>query len=96
MADIVAFVPNLMDRSRFPSTVTFISSADDLADHAPRLVVVDIDRCEDLASFVVEGAEIIGFGPHVESALADQATKAGYSRVLTRSVFFKRCKSLLG
>ncbi len=96
MAEVVAFVPNLMDRSRFPSSVTFIKSADQLAEYSPRLIVVDIDRCEDVAGFVVGGVETIGFGPHVESALASEAIDAGYVKVFTRSVFFKRCKSLLG
>ncbi len=96
MAEVVAFVPNLMDRSKFPATVTFISSAEELSTHNPRIVVVDLDRCDNIGSFVIDGAELIGFGPHVESSLADQAVEAGYTNVLPRSVFFKRCKSLLG
>ena len=95
MARIAAFVPNLMDRSRFSGDVVFVSDADELDTVDADLVIVDLDRCEHLADFVRPDTETIGFGPHVESELAEAARDAGYNQVLTRSVFFNRLVSLL-
>ncbi len=95
VTSIVAHVPNLFDRSRFQGKVTFVDSGADAAEHAPSVVIVDLDRCDDIAGFVLEGTTIIGFGPHVDSDLHRQASEAGYSEVLARSVFFKRLPELL-
>ena len=90
MASIVACVPNLMDRSKFPAGVQFVTTAADVDGYDPTLIVVDIDRCDDVASFLVKGIEVIGFGSHIESELAAAALAAGYNAVYPRSVFFKR------
>lgn len=92
---IVAHVPNLFDRSRFGGQVVFVDSGSDAATHDPDVVIVDLDRCDDVDGFVLEGARVIGFGPHVDSELHDRAEAAGYTEVLPRSVFFKRLPSLL-
>lgn len=92
---VAAFVPNLMDRSRFSGSVTtFVDSADHLA--GSDLVIVDLDRCEDPVAFRVEGPRVIGFGSHVDLASAQAATAAGYDEVLPRSVFFRRLNEILG
>ena len=95
MVRVAAYVPNLMDRSRFPDQTTFISNASNLSDLEVDLVIVDLARCENLVDFVQKDVETIGFGPHVDSKLAAEAVAAGYTDVLTRSVFFNRLETLL-
>lgn len=91
---VAAFVPNLMDQSRFSAgTTRFVSSAEDLA--AEDLVIVDLDRCEDPGAFRVDGSRVIGFGSHVDVASAQVAEDAGYDEVLPRSVFFRRLTEIL-
>ncbi|MEL6981698.1 MAG: hypothetical protein AAFO29_04670 [Actinomycetota bacterium] len=92
---IVAHVPNLFDRSRFGGQVVFVDTGADAAAHAPDLVIVDLDRCDDVDGFVLAGSTVIGFGPHVDSDLHQRAEAAGYTEVLPRSVFFKRLPGLL-
>ncbi|MGH1494006.1 MAG: hypothetical protein ACRBK7_32220 [Acidimicrobiales bacterium] len=93
---IVAHVPNLFDRSRFQGKVVFVDTADEARSHDPSLLIVDLDRCEDAESFRIDGTTVIGFGPHVDTALHKRATDYGYNEVLARSVFFKRLPELLG
>ncbi len=93
---IVAHVPNLFDRSRFLGKATFVETPDEARAHNPSLVIVDLDRCDDAEGFRLDGTRVIGFGPHVDSALHQQAADYGYSEVLARSVFFKRLPELLG
>ncbi len=93
---IVAHVPNLFDRSRFRGRATFVETPDEARAHNPSVVIVDLDRCDDAAGFRLDGATVIGFGPHVDSDLHRQAEACGYSQVLVRSVFFKRLPELLG
>lgn len=92
---IVAHVPNLFDRSRFRGQVTFVETADEAKELKPSLLIVDLDRCEDVPGFNVEGATVIGFGPHVDTSLYQLAEESGYTEVLSRSVFFKRLPELL-
>jgi len=92
---IAAHVPNLFDRSRFAGQVTFVDTGAEAAAMAPTLVIVDLDRCDDIEGFVLTGVRVVGFGPHVDSELHRRATDAGYSDVLARSVFFKRLPELL-
>lgn len=93
---IVAHVPNLFDRSRFRGMVTFVETPEEARAHNPSLVIVDLDRCSDVEGFRLDGAKVIGFGPHVDSELHQQAEAYGYTEVLARSVFFKRLPELLG
>lgn len=92
---IVAHVPNLFDRSRFQGRAVFVDTGEEARGHQPDLVIVDLDRCDDLAGFVLEGVRVIGFGPHVDTDLHRRATEHGYTEVLARSVFFKRLPGLL-
>ncbi len=92
---IAAHVPNLFDRSRFGGRVTFVETPDEALACQPDLVIVDLDRCEDLAGFRVDDTRVLGFGPHVDSSLHTRAVDAGYDEVLPRSVFFRRLPDIL-
>ena len=92
---IAAHVPNLFDRSRFKGRVTFVETPDEAKACHPALLIVDLDRCEDLEGFCIDGPRVIGFGPHVDSAGHERALGFGYHEVLPRSVFFRRLGDLL-
>jgi hypothetical protein len=95
MTAVVAFVPNMMDRSRFPAaSVRFVDQPDDI--DADAVVIVDIDRCEDLAGFAAAGATVIGFGSHVDDDRLALARHVGFDEVMARSVFFRRLPELVG
>lgn len=90
-----AHIPNLFDRSRFGGKVTFVDTADEADALGADLVIVDLDRCDDVPSFRLNGVQVIGFGPHVDSRLYQRAVDAGFDEVLPRSVFFRRLPELL-
>lgn len=92
---IVALIPNLFDRSRFGGRATFVDDPDEAVTLNPSLVIVDLDRCDDLAGFRIDGPRVIGFGPHVDTTIHREALEAGYDEVLPRSVFFKRLPGIL-
>ncbi len=86
-----------MDRSRFGgSDVTFVASPDAARAAAPTLLMVDIDRFDDLGAFRLDGCRVIGFGSHVDTDRHDRARTAGFDEVLPRSVFFRRLPEFLG
>lgn len=93
---LAAHVPNLFDRSRFGGLAIFVETPEEARALDPSVVVVDLDRCDDVEGFRLDGVRVIGFGPHVDSALHRRAAEAGYSEILARSVFFKRLPELLG
>ncbi len=93
-ANVVAVAPNLMDQSRFASA-TVVSTATAAHEASPSLLLVDVDRVDDLGSFVSDQFPTIGFGSHVDEARLEAARKAGFAEALPRSVFFKRLPSLL-
>lgn len=92
---IAAHVPNLFDRSRFGGRVVFVETAEEARSCSPDVLIIDLDRCDDVSGFRIDGARVVGFGPHVDSALHDDAIGAGYDEVLPRSVFFRRLPGLL-
>lgn len=92
---IAAHVPNLFDRSRFNGRVTFVETPEEARACDPHLVIVDLDRCDDLDGFCLDGTRVVGFGPHVDTASHQRALGAGYDEVLPRSVFFRRLSDLL-
>ncbi|MGH9186111.1 MAG: hypothetical protein ACRD0U_09905 [Acidimicrobiales bacterium] len=96
--NIVAFAPDLMDQSRIRSalgeTVTFVRRATDLAGATADVVLVDLSRPGALDAAATVGARTIGFGPHVDAALLEQARAAGCDEVLPRSRFFPRLAAL--
>jgi len=100
---VVAFVPDLMDRSKVAAVAPgaeFVARAGALlpaADGAD-LVVVDLSRpgvVDALPALVATGVRVIGFGSHVDRATLAAAEDAGAS-VLPRSAFFSRMTELLG
>jgi DNA-binding NarL/FixJ family response regulator len=94
---IAAYVPDLMDRSRFAGVeVSFVTSPADLATTTAEVVVLDLGRpgsVEALPSLA--GRRVIAFGSHVDRDLLDAARAAGCDQVLPRSQFFSRLRELL-
>lgn len=95
----LAFVPDLMDRSRLAGLdVTFVARAEEL--HAAvdgDVVIVDLSRPGVLDALVgvTAGVRTIGFGSHVDRELLDAARAAGCGEVMARSEFFRRARELL-
>ena len=95
MTRIAAYVPNLMDRSRFASHVEMLQTLDDLESVNADLVLSDVSNPEVL-QYLPARLQIIAFAPHVNAEILDQAKAAGCVDALPRSVFFKRLPQLLG
>ncbi|MGH9157538.1 MAG: hypothetical protein ACRD1K_17280 [Acidimicrobiales bacterium] len=101
---VVAYVPDLMDRSRLAGVdgLVFVSSPAALAEAATgaEVVVVDLARpgvLEALAGLAdLGGVRTIGFGSHVDHELLASAAAAGCQKVLPRSRFFASVAELLG
>jgi hypothetical protein len=96
--DVVAFVPDLMDRSKVAAAgaVTFVQSAEDLRGRDADLVIVDLSRpgvLEVLGS--IASSKIVGFASHVDRPLLEAARAAGCTEVMARSAFFSRLADLL-
>ncbi|MGH9247815.1 MAG: hypothetical protein ACRD29_26580 [Acidimicrobiales bacterium] len=96
---VVAYVPDLMDRSRLSAAarsagvdVRFVRSGPDLAGSAVSadVVVVDLSRADSLDALagLGGGARVIGFGSHVDTERLRAARAAGCDTVLARSAFF--------
>jgi hypothetical protein len=105
-ADVVAYVPDLMDRSRFSAVtgvrVRFVGSPAELApastESGASVVVVDVSRPGVLDALISGGiaGRVVGFGSHVDTELLDAARAAGCSEVVARSRFFGHLGEFLG
>jgi hypothetical protein len=106
MTRVLAFVPDLMDRSRVAGAakhrVRFAASPGELVRDASEadLVVADLSRdgVFDVLAEVVAcdpGPRVIGFGSHVDRELLARARLLGLDEVLTRSAFFAGLPRLL-
>jgi len=90
---VVAFVPDLMDRSKVAGAlagVDFVRRPEDLGGRRAELVIVDLGRpgvLDVLPS--VRGQRVIGFASHVDSDTLATARAAG-CEALRRSEFFRR------
>jgi hypothetical protein len=101
---VVAYVPDLMDRSRVSAAVpevTFANTPAALAELAAGadVVVVDLGRpgvLDALPAVVATGAPVVAFGSHVDRATLDAARAAGCAEVVPRSRFFSSIPELLG
>jgi hypothetical protein len=101
---VVAYVPDLMDRSKVSAAVpdvTFVGTPARLAEAAAgaRVVVVDLGRpgiLDVLPAVVASGARVVAFGSHVDRDTLDAARAAGCAEVLPRSRFFASIPELLG
>ena len=90
---IVAFVPDLADRSRIEAAipdVTFITSLTDLP--CADVVILDLARVDELPT--IDAPRVIGFGPHVDDAMLERARAAGID-AMPRSRFFRDIAGLL-
>jgi hypothetical protein len=100
MTGTVAYVPDLMDRSKVASVgpVTFVARPSDLpaASQGATLVVVDLSRPGVLEVLPAIAAPTIGFGRHDDRERLAAATAAGCGRVLARSAFFSQVSQLIG
>lgn len=99
MARVVAYVPDLMDRSRLSGIdgLVFVASPAELAGAAvgAALVVVDLARPGVLEALPgLAGVRTVGFGSHVDRDLLAAAEAAGCQEVLPRSRFFARVADL--
>lgn len=95
-ARLVAFVPDLMDRSRIRAArpeVQFLTAAAALDDLEPAdVVLVDLGRPAARARLGTCRAQVIGFVAHVDHEAAEAARRDGATEVLARSVFFRRLR----
>ena len=95
MTRIFAYVPNLMDRSRFGGTVQFVQKSSDLMSVEADLILVDLSH-QEVLNHLPPGSRVIGFAPHVDTETLRAATAAGCAEALPRSIFFKRLPALIG
>jgi DNA-binding NarL/FixJ family response regulator len=90
---VVAFVADLMDRSRLTGPLPDVTFASDPASaHDADVVVVDLARFASLvATLRAESptARIVAFGAHVDTSALDQALVDGADVALPRSQFFR-------
>ena len=103
MRKVVAYVPDLLDRSKVAGAgadVMFVDQPADLpaavAAHGAELVVVDLNRPGVVDMLGAVGAPVIGFSKHTNREAMDAAVAAGADQVLARSAFFARLEELLG
>jgi len=86
---VVAYVPDLMDRSRLAGVVdTFVASPSGLVGVEADVVIVDLGRPGVLDVVPSITAPVLGFGSHVDADLLEAARAAGCALVLPRSRFF--------
>ncbi|MGH9163895.1 MAG: hypothetical protein ACRDZW_00045 [Acidimicrobiales bacterium] len=100
MSRVVAYVPDLMDRSRLGGVagLVFVATPEDLVAAAAtaEVVVVDLSRPGVLDVLGRLGpVRTVGFASHVDTDLLAAATRAGCGEVLPRSRFFARPGELL-
>ena len=100
-ARVVAYVPDLMDRSKVAAAApgaVFVGAPADLEARAADadLVVVDLDRPGVIDVLpALAGVRTIGFASHVAAEVIDAAQRAGCGEVLPRSRFFSQVAALL-
>jgi hypothetical protein len=90
---VVAYAPDLMDRSRIAAAVpgvVFVRSPDALASTPARLVLLDLSRPGALDALPTVAGRVVGFGSHVDDELLAAARAAGCDEVLPRSRFFRQ------
>ena len=98
---IVAYAPDLMDRSKLAATApatTFVARPDDIAALAgdADLAVVDLGRpgVFEVLADVTAVVRVIGYGSHVDGATLERAGAAG-CEAMPRSRFFRNLGDLL-
>lgn len=90
---VVAFLTDLMDRSRLTGTFTgLVFTTDPAAAAGADAVLVDLARFGSLVGAIraaAPDARIVAFGPHVDTDALDRATRDGADVALPRSQFFR-------
>ena len=102
--NVVAYVPDLMDRSKISAAVpdvVIVRRLEDLAAAAGAgsTVIVDLARpgvLDAIPALAAAGAHVIAFGSHVEGDVLTAARHAGCDVVLARSAFFGRIAEIVG
>jgi hypothetical protein len=95
---VLAFVPDLMDRSRITAVapaVEFVRSVADLVGRPADVVIVDLSRIVALEPLGSVAGRVIAFAPHVDRDRLGAARAHGVEVVLPRSEFFRRLAELL-
>lgn len=95
---IVAFVPDLMDRSRLKAVpgIEFVATLDELARADADIAVVDLARPGAVdALSAINAKRVVAFGSHVQRGVLDAARATGAAEVFPRSAFFAKTKTLL-
>jgi DNA-binding NarL/FixJ family response regulator len=91
--NVVAYVADLMDRSKVQAAVADATFARDPATAVgAEVVIVDLARFGDAVGAIrtaAPDARIVAFGPHVDDELLHRARDAGADTVLARSQFFR-------
>jgi hypothetical protein len=100
MSRIVAYVPDLIDRSKVAAAgdCIFVSKPSDLAglSAGADVVVVDLTKPGVVDVVGTLDARVIAFANHTSRELMDAARAAGCEQVLARSEFFSNIDALLG
>jgi hypothetical protein len=96
---VVAYVPDLMDRSKVAAAAdcTFVARPGDLAALCGEADVVVVDLTRPGVVDVLAGLDgrVIGFANHTSRDVMEAARAAGCEQVLPRSDFFARLEELL-
>ena len=91
--NVVAYVTDLMDRSKVQSAIQGVTFArNPAAATGADVVIVDLARFADAVPelrALAPSARMVAFGPHVDDALLGDARKDGADVVLARSQFFR-------
>ena len=97
---MIAYVPDLMDRSRLGGLagVKFVSAVDAVSGASDgEIVIVDLGRpgaLDAAAAAARSGARVIGFAAHVDDTLLAAASSAGIE-AMPRSQFFRQAAELV-
>jgi DNA-binding NarL/FixJ family response regulator len=98
--NVVAYITDLMDRSKVQAAVAGTTFArDPAAALGADVVVVDLVRFGDAITAIrqcVPNARIVAFGPHVDDHLLRQASADGADVVMPRSQFFRDPAAAVG
>jgi hypothetical protein len=92
---VVAFVPDLMDRSRLPAGVEHVTRVEELTGRTADVYLVDLGRPGALDVAGALDGRVIGFAAHVDDGLLAAARAAGVE-AMPRSRFFVQVRTLLG
>jgi DNA-binding NarL/FixJ family response regulator len=90
---VVAFLTDLMDRSRLTGALVDLTFATDpLAARDADAVLIDLTRFGPIVAAiraVAPDARIVAFGPHVDTASLAQAIRDGADAAIPRSQLFR-------